>query len=232
MGTIFQTNLRVDWGQNSSLACVIYFSPHSLADITVQTISYQIGNRLYLNITDRCTLTCRFCPKNTDEPTVHGFDLTLEHRPEKQEIIDSIGDPSRYDEVVFCGYGEPTLRLKLLIEVASWVKEHGGQVRVNTDGLANLVHKRNVLPELQGIVDALSVSMNAHEESIYNTHCQPALSGSFDHMLEFLKLAPSYIPSVTATAIDGLAGVDIDACKKLAGQCGVKFRRRQLNQVG
>ena len=203
-----------------------------LAGTIVHTVSYQIGNRLYLNITDRCTLTCRFCPKYSDEPVVHEYNLTLDHRPDEQEIIDSIGDPSQYEEVVFCGYGEPTLRLKPLIRIASWIKEHGGRVRVNTDGLANLVHKRNVLPELQGVVDALSVSMNAHEESIYNTHCQPALSGSFDKMLEFLRLAPSYIPDVTATAIEGLAGVDIAACEELAKQCGVQFRRRYLDQVG
>ena len=198
----------------------------------MQTVSYQIGNRLYLNITDRCTLTCRFCPKNTSEPRVHDFDLALTHRPEEEEIIESIGDPSRFEEIVFCGYGEPTLRLKTLLRVASWIKQQGGRVRVNTDGLANLVHKRNVLPEMQGLIDALSVSMNAHQESIYNTHCQPALSGSYGEMLEFLRLAPSYIPEVTATAIDGLAGVDIAACRRLAEQRGVRFRSRQLDQVG
>lgn len=198
----------------------------------MQQVSYPIRKNLYLNITDRCTLACEFCPKTQGVLKVHDFDLTLDHRPEIEEIISSIGDPADYEEIVFCGYGEPTLRLKILKEVAAWIKEHGGKVRVNTDGLANLANKRNVLPELEGLVDSLSVSMNAQNEEVYNRHCQPALPGSFDAMLDFLRKAPAYIPEVTATAIDGLEGVDIDACKKLADQCGVKFRRRYLDEVG
>jgi len=164
---------------------------------------------------------------------VHEYDLTLEQRPQVDEIIQSIGDPRTYDEIVFCGYGEPTLRLKVLKQVAGWIKEHGGKVQINTDGLANLVNKRNVLPELKGLVDALSVSMNAQEESVYNKHCQPALPGSFQAMLDFLQQAPGWIPNVTATAIDGLADVDIDACKKLARERGVEFQsRRTLDNVG
>ena len=130
-------------------------------------ISYTIGDRLYLNITDRCTLECLFCPKTLGRPEVKGYDLTLSHRPTVQEIVASISDPARYAEVVFCGYGEPTLRLKVLLEVARWIKAHGGRVRVNTDGLANLVHKDDTLPLLAECVDALSVSMNAQNAEIY-----------------------------------------------------------------
>ena len=195
-------------------------------------IAYKIRNSLYLNITDRCTLVCQFCPKTQGVQKVHEYDLTLAQRPEVDEIIRSIGDPCAYDEIVFCGYGEPTLRLKVLKQVASWIKEHGGKVRINTDGLANLVNKRNVLPELKGLVDAVSVSLNAQEESVYNRHCQPALPGSYQAMLDFLEQAPAWIPNVTATAIDGLDDVDIDACEKLADERGVEFRRRTLDNVG
>lgn len=197
-----------------------------------QQISYVIGNRLYLNITDRCTLACAFCPKTLGVPKVHDFDLTLEQRPEIEEIIRSIGDPSRYDQVVFCGFGEPTLRLKVLLEVAAYIKQRGGRVRVNTDGLANRVHKRNVLPELAGSVDALSVSLNAQNAEIYDRHCVPALKGSYESLLEFLALAPKYIPDTTATAIEGLEGVDVAACETLARKLGVAFRKRELDKVG
>ncbi len=196
-------------------------------------IAYPIRNSLYLNITDRCTLECRFCPKHTAQgPVVHEYDLSLDHRPEVEEIITAIGDPSAYEEIVFCGFGEPTLRLKVLLEVARWIKQHGGKVRINTDGLANLVNKRNVLPEMQGLVDSLSVSLNAQNEEVYTRHCQPALPGSWQALLDFLAEAPKYIPKVTATAIDGLEGVDIQACEKLAAERGVAFRRRELNKVG
>jgi TatD family-associated radical SAM protein len=196
-------------------------------------IAYPIRNSLYLNITDRCTLECSFCPKHTEQgPVVHDYDLHLDHRPEVEEIIAAIGDPSRYEEIVFCGFGEPTLRLKVLLEVARWIKEHGGRVRVNTDGLANRVHKRNVLPEMQGLVDSLSVSMNAQDAEVYDRHCRPQLQGSFEAMLDFLAEAPHHIPHVAATAIDGLEGVDIEACERLAHERGVEFRRRQLDKVG
>ncbi|HID44985.1 MAG TPA: radical SAM protein [Chromatiaceae bacterium] len=196
-------------------------------------IAYPIRNSLYLNITDRCTLECRFCPKHTEQgPVVHDFDLSLDHRPEASEIIQAIGNPADYDEIVFCGFGEPTLRFKVLMEVARWVKAHGGTVRINTDGLANLVNKRDVLPEMQGVVDSLSVSMNAQSPDIYSRHCQPALPGSWEAMLAFLEEAPTYIPEVTATAIEGLEDVDIQACEQLAKQRGVAFRRRQLDKVG
>jgi len=188
------------------------------------TISYAIGERLYLNITDRCTLRCAFCPKHQGSCLVRGFDLTLSRRPTPPEIIAAIGDPTGYAEVVFCGYGEPTLRLEVLLEVATHVKRCGGRVRVNTDGLANRVHKSDVLPELGRCVDALSVSLNAQDAAVYAHHCRPALSGSFAAVLGFLARAPCYIDEVTAIAIDGLPGVDIAACRALAEARAVQFR--------
>jgi TatD family-associated radical SAM protein len=198
----------------------------------VGNISYRIGDRLYLNITDRCTLECAFCPKTLGSLQVHDYDLTLDHRPTTEEIIASIGDPTDYSEVVFCGYGEPTLRLKVLLDVAHWIKTHGGKVRINTDGLANLVHKRNVLPELATCVDSLSISLNAQNREIYDRHCVPALPGSYSAVLEFLKQAPKYIPEVSATAVEGLEGVDIAACEQIAKELGVEFRKRTLGLVG
>lgn len=196
------------------------------------TIAYPIGDRLYLSITDRCTLACRFCPKTKGTMQVHDYDLSMDYRPTTKEIITAMGDISSYSSIVFCGYGEPTLRLKVLLDVAREIKNLGGQVRINTDGLANLVNKRNVLPEMSGLIDSLSISLNAQNEIVYNRHCDPALTGSWEAVLEFLALAPQWIPEVTATAINGLEGVDIEECRLLAEQCGVKFRQRELGLVG
>lgn len=197
-----------------------------------QLLVYDIRGARYVNITDRCTLVCAFCPKHNGSTRVHDYELAMDHRPAAGALIQAIGDPTRFSEVVFCGYGEPTLRLKVLLEVAAAVKGQGGRVRVNTDGLANLAHKRNVLPELAGKVDALSVSLNGQNEAVYNRHCRPALTGSYEAVLEFLRLAPGYIPEVTATAIEGLEGLDIEACRRLASALGVGFRVRHLDRVG
>jgi len=196
------------------------------------TLAYVIGDNLYLNVTDRCTLACAFCPKHNHGSKVRGFDLTLPVRPDIDDVIAAIGDPAAYREIVFCGFGEPTLRLKPVLAISDHVKRCGGRVRINTDGLGNLVNKRNILPELEHRVDALSVSLNAQNEAIYNQHCRPALAGSWQAMLDFLEQAPRYIDQITATAIDGLEGVDINACRRLAEQRGAEFRRRVLGVVG
>jgi len=193
---------------------------------------YDIRNSRYVNLTNSCTLKCAFCPKTKGSPQVHEYNLGIEEHYQAQDYIKAIGDPTKFDEIVFCGFGEPTMRLKVLLLIAKAVREKGGRVRVNTDGLANLVHKRNVLPEMAKYVDALSVSLNGQNEIIYNQHCIPGLKGSFNAVLDFLKLAPDYIPDTTATAIDGLEGLDIKACEQLALERGVKFRRRVLDVVG
>lgn len=206
---------------------------HKTGSADAGRIGYVIRDSLYLNVTDRCTLACAFCPKYRDDTyAVHDIDLALTRLPRTDEVIAAIGDPAAYREVVFCGFGEPTLRLKLVLEVADVVKARGGRVRLNTDGLANLVHKRNVLPEMRGRIDTLSVSMNAQNREVYDRHCRPALPGSYAAMLDFLRAAPAWVPRVVATAIDGLDGVDIGACERLATACGAEFRRRVLDAVG
>ena len=147
-------------------------------------------------------------------------------------MIAAIGDPERYDEVVFCGYGEPLLRLDLVRDVAAWLKARGKTVRINTDGQASLVHGRNILPELRGLVDAVSVSLNAPDAATYQRICQSACGeAGYAAILEFLREAPKYIPSVTATAVT-LPGIDIDACRRVAAELGVEFRERIFNEVG
>ncbi|MBE0585700.1 MAG: YchF/TatD family DNA exonuclease, partial [Desulfofustis sp.] len=136
-------------------------------------IAYKIRDSLYLNITNRCTNSCIFCAKFSDF-VVKGHELKLDHEPSVAEIKQAIGDPSRFAEIVFCGYGEPLLRLDLVKEVSRWLKDQAIKVRINTDGLANMVHGRNILPELKGLIDAISVSLNAPDTEHYQYLCQSA----------------------------------------------------------
>jgi TatD DNase family protein len=201
--------------------------------VTADTIAYAIGDALYINLTNACTLACRFCPKTHDEWMVKGHDLDLARGPSFAEVVAAIGDPTPYREVVFCGLGEPTLRLALLKRVAAWLKERGMPVRLNTDGLANLVHGRDVLPELAGLIDVVSVSLNAQDEALYDEHCQPGRRGAFQACKAFIREANRYIPEVVATALDGLPGVDIEACQRIAeNELGARFRRRVYGKVG
>jgi len=194
-------------------------------------IAYTIRNSLYLNITNRCTNRCTFCAKFKDF-TVKGHQLCLEREPTAVEVIAAIGDPTGYSEVVFCGYGEPLLRLDLVKEVAAWLKGRGLTVRINTDGQGSLVHGRNILPELAGLVDVLSVSLNAPDAPTYQHICRSAYGeAGYQAILEFLREAPRHIPVVIATAVT-LPGIDIAACRRIAAELGVAFRERTYNEVG
>lgn len=193
-------------------------------------IAYQIRDSLYLNITNRCTNACSFCIKLRSD-FVKGHRLRLGHEPTEEEIIRAIGDPSRYREVVFCGYGEPLQRIDIVTHVARWIKEHNGRVRINTNGQANLIHKRDVISELKGLIDSVSVSLDAQDETTYNRICRPAFKNAFPEVIRFIREAKEQIRDVRATVVD-LEGVDLKKCRELAEGLGVKFRIRKLDAVG
>jgi TatD DNase family protein len=193
-------------------------------------IAYKIRNSLYLNITNRCSNKCSFCIRYQSD-FVKGHNLKLDSEPTEKELKDAIGDPALYSEVVFCGYGEPMLRLDTVKSVAAWVKQRGGVVRINTNGQGNLINKRNILPELKGIVDVVSVSLDAQDEETYNKICRPAISNAFPEVVNFIREARKNIPDVQATVVE-MDGVDIGKCRQLAEGLGVALRVRKLDMVG
>ncbi len=197
-----------------------------------ETIAYRLHGNCYLNLTRRCTLRCRFCPKFNGTWRVKDYDLRLHDEPSAEQLIAAAGDPRQYREVVFCGLGEPTLRLPTVLAVAGRLRAAGARIRLNTDGLASLTHGSDVAPELAGRIDALSVSLNAQNPEVYNRHCRPKIPGAYPAMLDFVRRARRFVPDITITAIDGLPGVDIAACAEIADRLGVNFRRRVLDDVG
>jgi len=196
-------------------------------------IAYQIRNSLYLNVTNRCTNRCVFCSKRSDF-FVKGHYLKLDDEPTVEEILDAVGDPTPYDEVVFCGFGEPTLRLEDLKVIARELRKRGARkIRLNTDGLANLVHGRNVVPELAEVIDSVSVSLNAPDGETYASICpNPYGPDSFNHLIEFVREAKKHFKEVQVTVVD-LPGLDVEACRRLAeDELKVPFRVREYNEVG
>ncbi|MDJ0523379.1 MAG: YchF/TatD family DNA exonuclease [Planctomycetota bacterium] len=196
--------------------------------------TYVIRNSLYVNLTNACDAKCTFCPRTHDEFEVKGYDLRRAKDPRFEEIVEGIGDPTRYDEVVFCGFGEPTLRLETLKQVAQWVKERGGKVRLNTNGHADLINKRPVAPELVGLVDVVSVSLNAQDRETFERHCPSAFSpDGYTPMLDWIRAAKDAGLDVVCTALAGLDGVDMEACRRIAeDELGVTWRGRTLSEVG
>ncbi|MBI2890130.1 MAG: YchF/TatD family DNA exonuclease [Nitrospirae bacterium] len=195
-------------------------------------LAYRIRDSLYLNITNKCTIACTFCPKFEDY-MVKGHFLRLPREPQASEILEAVADLEGTREVVFCGYGEPTLRLDVLRDVARHLKGRGTRVRLNTDGLGCLVHGRNILPELQGLIDCVSVSLNASSGDEYARLC-PSHHGAaaYEAVKAFIDEAKNWIPEVQATAVT-VPGVDVEACRRIAEEeLGVRFRAREFNEVG
>ncbi len=198
-----------------------------------EKITYKIRNSLYVNVTDRCTNNCKFCNR-TKNPMVAGYDLSLKKEPTAEETIAGMEDPGQYDEVVFCGFGEPTLRLEFIKTVAQWVKERGGRVRINTNGHGNLIYKRNILPDLKGLVDTISVSLNAENEERYNLLCKPEFgNGSYQAVKDFIRESVKVLPKVIVSVVRVPENMDVKECEDIAeNELGAHFRVREFNVVG
>ncbi|MEE1048734.1 MAG: TIGR04100 family radical SAM protein [Clostridia bacterium] len=196
------------------------------------TITYELGNSLYVNVTNRCSNACEFCVR-TKHDGVNGKDnLWLDREPTVEEIKEDFGkrDIDKYDAVVFCGYGEPMMRADEVIEIAKWLKENNPSVRIriNTNGQANLIHKRDITPELGGVVDTVSISLNAENAQKYQRVCVSEFGeAAYEGLLEFARLAKEYVPEVIFSVVDVMSKEEIDACRRIAEDCGVIFRVRE-----
>jgi TatD DNase family protein len=188
-------------------------------------IAYRLKNSLYLNITIRCNADCIFCDRK-GEAIVKGHNLKIEKEPSAGEVIDAIGIPKNHEEIVFCGYGEPTIRLDVIKEVARWVKEQGGKVRLNTDGHGSVINHRNIVPELVGLIDTVSISLNSIDPAQYGELMR--LDGEKYHgaMVEFARECVKQLPEVVMTVV-GMREIDIASAKDFVDKnIGAKFRVR------
>ncbi|MGQ9506988.1 MAG: TatD family nuclease-associated radical SAM protein [Candidatus Bathycorpusculaceae bacterium] len=194
--------------------------------------AYWLGNKLYLNITNRCSNNCYFCIRNFKNG-VGGFNLKLKREPSTSEIIRELQDVINlriWSEIVFCGFGEPLERLDCLLEVCRWIRRYYGKpvgIRIDTNGHGALINKdRNVLKELKEAgVDRISVSLNAHNKETYNQICKPAFHNAFESVLEFVEKArENFETKITAVAIPE---VDLSRVEEIAKKLGVKFRVRE-----
>lgn len=149
------------------------------------TITYEYEDALYVNLTNKCNCNCEFCLRHgRKEGSIYTEDsLWLEREPTREEALDSFlsRDVCSYREIVFCGYGEPTYRLDDILWLVDQLKERFGRrlppVRINTNGHANLILGRDVVPELKGRIDTLSISLNAVTAAEYTALCHPAQGG-------------------------------------------------------
>lgn len=194
-------------------------------------IAYVIRNSMYLSLTNACNAECTFCARGKDF-IVKGHDLELTRDPETAAVLAAMGDVSPYEEVVFCGYGEPTMRLETLKDVAKEIKARGKFVRVNTNGYGSWDQGRDIVPELVGLVDAVCVSLNSADPAQYLKIMRPAPGeAAYGAMCEFVRACVAAGIDTTCTAVS-LPGVDMAAAEAKATELGAKFRARTFQEVG
>lgn len=192
----------------------------------MNNISYIYGDNLYLNITNKCMMACPYCIKHKWANDFRGNDLKLDKEPAVDEVIKAIEDPKKYNEVIFCGYGDALIYPEKTAEISKWIKDNGGKVRINTAGLANRYHGKNILPDLKGLVDIISISLNGADPKEHNELNRPMFKEeSFNEIINFAKKAKEYIPKVVITAVE-LPGLDVSKVQKIAEEIGVSFRVR------
>ena len=194
-------------------------------------IAYPIGSSLYVNITNKCSNDCAFCVRTTTDFSM-GYDLWLDTEPSVEKIVSDIKEKGveNYDELVFCGYGEPTERFDDMIEVIKRVKKFSDiKVRLNTNGHANLIAGRDVTGELKDMVDIVSVSLNAPDAASYQKICRSKFGEKgFYAMLDFVKKARENAAEVVLSIVDIMADEDKEKCRAIAEDLGVKLRVREL----
>lgn len=197
------------------------------------TITYEFGKSLYVNMTNRCSNACVFCVRNLHDDINGKDDLWLEREPLVSEIKEDFEkrDMTKYDSVVFCGFGEPFERFYDCMEIAGWLKEKYNNipVRVNTNGQANLICGEDVTEKMAGKVDCISISLNAPDKKRYDELCNSEFGeAAFDALIDFAKKSTKVVPRVIFSIVDkDLSEEDKDKCRQIADNAGVALRIRE-----
>lgn len=205
-------------------------------------VVYFLGGKTYINLTNACTCNCVFCVRDIKDDVL-GASLVLERDNVTadeviQELVNhAVTSLSTHEEVIFCGYGEPLLKLEVLKDVCKFIKSKFPyvKVRVNTNGHASKVLRRNVPKELKGLVDSISVSLNAPNAELYEKACKPNFEGAYEAMLEFVRQCIGAKIPTTLSVVQGF-NIELDEgiveCYKIANELGVKFRIREYIKEG
>lgn len=197
------------------------------------TITYEVGKNLYLNLTNRCPCDCTFCIRHNGDGAYGSDSLWLDHDPSKEEIAAALDQRtlSDYKEIVICGYGEPTERLEELCFAAQYAKKKEGcpGIRLNTNGLADLIHKKPTARRLQGLLDIVSISLNAGSEEEYNRVTRPSLPDAFTALQAYALSCYQYVPYVMFSVVDVLPPEELEKAKALSERLEIPLRIRKYD---
>lgn len=205
-----------------------------------ENLLYFLDGKPYINITNACTNACVFCLRNQKED-VQGANLWLDKdNTTALDVIEQIEAKkdiiSKSDEIVFCGYGEPLIKINEVVEVSKYLKENfpNIKIRINTNGHASAIHKRNVAIELAPYVDYISISLNAQNEETYNKVSNPKIENAYEEVKRFIRACVEEKIKTTATVVSNVPNypIDVERCEVVAKSLGAKFRAREFIKNG
>ncbi len=197
------------------------------------TITYVIQDKLYVNITNKCPCNCTFCIRNNGDGAYGSDSLWLEHEPSFDEIMADVNthNISDYKEIIFCGYGEPTCRLDILVDTAKAMKEKEGcpPIRLNTNGLSDLINNKNTSEVLGSIFDIISISLNAGTKEEYMKVTRPRFENAFEAMQKFASDCVKTDAKVIMTVVDVISKEQIESASEVCNSTGAEFRVRKYD---
>lgn len=213
---------------------MILYTLHGNGYQDIAQLSSCQGATVYVNLTNRCPCACTFCLRQTKEME-EGHSLWLKKEPTVEEVIQEFQkyDLDDFKEVVFCGFGEPLERVEDVVQIAGILKHFRRDlpIRINTNGLANLIHQRDVTPELKGRIDTVSISLNAPDAGEYDALTRSRFGKeSFQAMLDFASLCRQYVPHVVMTVVDIIGEEKIQRCQAICDELDVKLRVRPFEE--
>lgn len=194
----------------------------------MKNIVYEIGTSLYINATNRCSNACTFCVRNNKD-FVYG-DLWLDSEPTAEEIVEKLKeyDLTKYNELVFCGYGEPTYRMDVIEVVSKFAHNNGLKTRINTNGHANLINDTDVTGTIVNCIDTIGVSLNEVDESAYDSICLPMYENAYQAMIDFARECVEKGGNVVFSVVDVIGKEKIEKAKEIAASVGARLRIREL----
>jgi len=190
------------------------------------TYVYKLGDAYYINLTNSCTNDCTFCLRN-EHNGVGGYNLILDREPEASDIISEFEKLPDVHKAVFCGLGEPTMRLSVLLDVARYLKSRDVHIRLNTNGQGSAFAGEDIAPKLKGLVDVVSISLNAPDAEEYDQLCRSAYGEeAYEHLLSFARSCVAQGIETVMSIVDVIGQDEITQCRRIAESVGAKLRVR------
>nr|WP_122011992.1 TatD family nuclease-associated radical SAM protein [Maliibacterium massiliense] len=194
----------------------------------MQTVVYDLDGKLYINLTNRCSNRCAFCIR-VKHDGIGSHKLWLEHEPTAAEVIDALEkvDLTQYQQVVYCGFGEPIIRLDAIKQISPYLRQFPVRIRINTNGQGNLIHGRDITPELKGLLDIVSISLNAPDAQKYQAVCHSVYGEeAYAGLLDFAQKCKAQGLETVLSIVDVMPKKDIEACKARCNALGIRLRIR------